>query len=60
MQLKGFTKTSLQSGESATVEFVLKPRDLSVWKNDGWELVNGATMISIGSSSRDIRLWTKL
>jgi beta-glucosidase len=57
-QLKGFEKVWLKPGESQTVSLALTPDTMSVWNETthGWKLVPGAYTISVGSSSRDIRL----
>ena len=59
--LKGFNKIQLQPGESSTVEFTLRDRDLSIWDTDvhDWKLVTGEFDIYIGTSSRDIKATTK-
>ena len=59
--LKGFNKIQLQPGESSTVEFTLRDRDLSIWDIDvhDWKLVTGEFDIYIGTSSRDIKATTK-
>ena len=57
-QLKGFTRTSiLAAGESTTVEYKLRPRDVSIWNTDlhDWQVINGEYTLSVGASSADIR-----
>lgn len=56
--LRGFAKLALEPGESAAVELPLTARDLSVWdvRNQRWTLDAGDYTVSIGASSRDIRL----
>lgn len=58
-QLRGFERTGLlQPGESTEVEFSLKRRDLSIWNvvEQSWELQQGKYKVSVGASSRDVRL----
>jgi beta-glucosidase len=57
-QLKGFEKVRLKPGESKTVSMALNRSTLSVWDESahGWKIVPGAYTVSVGSSSRDIRL----
>ena len=40
------------------VQFVLQPRDMSIWSTESyaWQLQRGEFTVSIGASSRDIRL----
>jgi len=61
-ELKGFTKISLMPGETKTVTFTLNKRSFAYYEpriND-WFVETGAFTISIGASSRDIRLTTSL
>lgn len=56
-QLRGFEKVNLAPNESATVEFELKRRDLSVWDVNAqkWRLtLNTDYALFVGSSSRDL------
>ncbi len=55
-ELKGFAKVALQPGETKTVEFTLKPRDLAYFDVPGhqWKANAGDYDVEIGSSSRDI------
>ena len=48
----------LVPGASETVTFILTERDLSYWSTraNGWLLEGGAFEISVGASSRDLRL----
>jgi beta-glucosidase len=57
-ELKGFTRTYLESGASREVGFTLTPRDLSYWSASRrkWMLEPGEFRIDLGASSRDIRL----
>ena len=62
-QLRGFEKVMIQPGESATVEFELRRRDMSVWdvQAQRWRLALGAEyQFYVGSSSRDLPLTTTL
>ncbi|CAE7379029.1 bglB, partial [Symbiodinium pilosum] len=58
-QLKGFAKTKLlDAGEDCSLALNLRPRDLSIWDTDkhSWRQIGGVFGVSVGSSSRDIRL----
>jgi beta-glucosidase len=57
-ELRGFTKIALEPGEARTVSFTLGARDLSYWstRDGGWVLEAGEFEISVGASSRDLRL----
>ncbi|KAH8649701.1 beta-D-glucoside glucohydrolase [Tricladium varicosporioides] len=57
-QLRGFSKVMLKAGESATVTFALRRKDLSFWDVVGqkWVLPTGKFGVWVGSSSRDLRL----
>eukprot|EP00408_Alexandrium_pacificum_P025886 CAMPEP_0171202986 /NCGR_PEP_ID=MMETSP0790-20130122/25287_1 /TAXON_ID=2925 /ORGANISM="Alexandrium catenella, Strain OF101" /LENGTH=706 /DNA_ID=CAMNT_0011668431 /DNA_START=58 /DNA_END=2178 /DNA_ORIENTATION=+ len=58
-QLKGFQKTkTLQPGESVKVQMALRARDTSIWDTaqHKWASVPGTFGLSVGASSRDIRL----
>ncbi|KAG4435600.1 hypothetical protein IFR05_008909 [Cadophora sp. M221] len=58
-QLRGFEKVMLQPGESATVEFELNRKDLSVWDvaAQRWRLTLGTDYtIFVGNSSRALAL----
>ena len=48
----------LASGQSTTVTMTLSRLDFSVWDvvSQSWQIPKGATGISIGASSRDLRL----
>ncbi|KAI0774767.1 beta-glucosidase [Trametes elegans] len=56
--LKGFDAVLLQPGESKTVTIPLSRYDFSVWDvgTQRWELARGENGISVGASSRDLRL----
>lgn len=61
-ELKGFRKVALEPGASATVTFRLEARDLSFWsvRESGWVLEPGTYRVSVGASSRDLRLTASL
>lgn len=61
-ELKGFSKVALQPGETKTVQFAIKPRDLAYFDVPGhqWKADAGGYEIEIGASSRDIRLKAEL
>jgi beta-glucosidase len=62
-QLKGFEKTKvLGSGEVAKVVKALRPRDFSIWDvtQHAWKVVPGEYRLSVGTSSRDLRLHTTI
>ncbi|GAA5879255.1 hypothetical protein JCM16303_003139 [Sporobolomyces ruberrimus] len=56
--LRGFEKPYLQPGESQTVTFELRNKDLSVWDvvKQGWMLPQGEFKVSVGTSSRKLPL----
>ncbi|KDR85197.1 hypothetical protein GALMADRAFT_218281 [Galerina marginata CBS 339.88] len=56
--LKGFDSIFLTPGQTTTVTMQLSRFDLSFWNvvNQQWQIPSGQTGISIGASSRDIRL----
>jgi beta-glucosidase len=57
-QLRGFDKPLLQPNQSATVQFQLTRRDLSIWDvvAQKWNLQQGTYQVYVGSSSRIIPL----
>ena len=57
-QLRGFEKLPLAAGESAETTFELRRRDLSVWDvaSQEWAVPTGDFNITVGASSRDLRL----
>lgn len=57
-QLRGFEKTLITAGETATVQFALTRRDLSVWDVGAqkWLLQSGNYQVYVGRSSRDLPL----
>lgn len=56
--LRGFEKQRIQPGESASVSFPLRRRDLSVWdtKLQQWRLPSGPFELHVGKSVLDIQL----
>ncbi|KAF8346638.1 glycoside hydrolase family 3 protein [Amanita rubescens] len=56
--LKGFTDVVLASGETKPVTIQLSRYDLSIWDTvaQGWRRPEGKIGLSVGASSRDIRL----
>ncbi|KAF8305963.1 beta-glucosidase [Clavulina sp. PMI_390] len=56
--LRGFQRTWLEPGESATVSHNLTRWDLSVWNTvqQGWSRPKGTIGVRVGASSRDFRL----
>ncbi|WP_323747358.1 glycoside hydrolase family 3 C-terminal domain-containing protein [Catenulispora rubra] len=59
-ELKAFTKVELSSGSSTQLEFELGARDLSFYSplHRSWVLEGGEFEVSVGASSRDLRLTT--
>ncbi|MCE5256146.1 MAG: glycoside hydrolase family 3 C-terminal domain-containing protein, partial [Spirochaetaceae bacterium] len=57
-ELKGFCKVTLKPGEKTTVEFELSKRAFAFWseEHEEWVVETGDFVISVGASSRDIRL----
>jgi len=57
-ELKGFTRVELKPGEKRAVSFTLAKRDFSYYDvaAKSWVMVPGKFQVSIGSSSRDLRL----
>jgi beta-glucosidase len=57
-QLRGFAKLKLEPGKSGTVTFNLRRRDLSYWDTgrQQWVVPSGSFGVSVGASSRDVRL----
>lgn len=57
-ELVGFSKVQLASGESARVQVPIDRRDLAYWDmpRGRWVVESGLYDLSIGSSSRDLRL----
>ena len=57
-QLRGFAKLNLTPGQSGTATFNIRRRDISYWDtaSQKWVVPSGSFGISVGASSRDIRL----
>lgn len=57
-ELKGFAKVFCEPGETKTVTFVLEKRSFAYYNTqiNDWHVTSGNYRISIGASSRDIRL----
>jgi beta-glucosidase len=60
--LRGFDKIRLAPGQSKPFRMELMRRDLSFWnvQNQEWQIPSGEITISVGFSSRDLRLHHKL
>merc|ERR1712060_704119 len=61
--LRGFVRTSdLQPGASEVMTFPLVARDLQIYctETNGWRTPNGHYNVSIGASSRDLKLSSSL
>ena len=56
--LRGFSKVQLDAGATREVSLSLAPRDFSVWDATAhaWAVQRGTFGVSVGASSRDIRL----
>ena len=56
--LKGFDAVWLNPGESKTVTLSLSRYDFSYWDvvSQSWQIARGTTGISVGASSRDLKL----
>jgi beta-glucosidase len=57
-ELKGFKKIKIEAGNSVTVHLDLTKQDFSFWdpKTKNWFAEKGKFVISVGSSSKDIKL----
>src|SRR5579875_1035655 len=60
-ELKGFRKVKLAPGETTTVRFTVRPRNLAYYDEHqaAWVVTPGRHRLYIGSSSRDIRAQTE-
>ena len=58
LNLKGFDAVYLAPGESKTVTFDLSRYDFSYWDviSQSWQIAKGTTGLSVGASSRNIKL----
>jgi beta-glucosidase len=54
-QLRGFKKVTLQPGESKTVSFELRKKDVSYWdvRSQAWLVVEGTFKARVAGSSRE-------
>lgn len=55
IQLQGFTRVSLQPGESKTVTFAVSPQQCGFYADCQWNVAPGKYTVKIGASSMDIR-----
>jgi beta-glucosidase len=46
----------LKAGERKLVTLHVAPRQLEYWSQDGWKTAPGPRTVSVGASSRDLRL----
>jgi beta-glucosidase len=55
-QLRGFTKVSLQAGETKTAVFEVTRRDVSYWDvgKQEWKVKGGSYRVEVGASSRNV------
>jgi beta-glucosidase len=61
MQLRGFTRVTLQPGETREVAFTLSAKQFALWSQAGeWLIEPGAIELMIGSASDDIRVRTAI
>ena len=63
IQLQGFTRVTLQPGESKTVKMKLNTEQFGYYTHEGqrqWNIAPGNYMIKVGASSTDIRLQQKV
>ncbi|GAA6027447.1 hypothetical protein JCM8097_007868 [Rhodosporidiobolus ruineniae] len=60
--LRGFEKPFLQPGKSKTVAFELRNKDLAYYSTDhgAWVVPEGEFVVSVGSSSRKLKLTGKI
>lgn len=58
-ELKHFQRVLLRAGEKKTVHFVLEMRGFAIWQ-DGWTVPEGEYEISVGPSSRELPLKTRM
>lgn len=61
-ELKGFAKVFLKAGEEASVSIPFDDKTFRVWNRmtERWEIEGGTYQISVGSSCRDLRLFTSV
>lgn len=60
--LVGFDRVHLKAGEAKTVTLAVAPRQLQYWstKDGKWMMAAGKRVVSVGSSSRDLRASTSI
>ena len=51
LQLKGFTRVTLQPGAATTVSFPVTLHDLAYWNNNAWTTALGSYRIAVGDTS---------
>jgi beta-glucosidase len=54
--LRGFRRVQLNPGQTTHVSLSLDARSFQTWANGGFSTTSGTHTVSVGSSSRDIRL----
>jgi beta-glucosidase len=54
--LRGFSRVTLDPGQTKHVTATLDARSFQYWNNGGWTTASGTDQIFVGASSRDIRL----
>ena len=56
--LVGFDRVHIKAGESKTITLEVAPRQLQYWstKEGKWVRASGERIVSVGASSRDLRL----
>jgi beta-glucosidase len=57
-ELKGFSRVTLNAGETKTITMKLKPRDFAFWDviSNNWKVESGEFDLLVGSSSRNIKV----
>ena len=57
-ELKGFSRVSIEPGETKTIVMKLKERDFAFWDivSNNWKVEPGEFELLVGSNSRDIKL----
>ncbi|MBW8487346.1 beta-glucosidase [Actinomadura parmotrematis] len=60
LQLKGFDRTTLEPGQTATVTVRLDARAFAVWKNGAWTTAPGCYRVHVGDSSANLPLTAPL
>jgi beta-glucosidase len=61
-RLVGWARVALRPGERRRVSVDVDPQRLAIWDADGddWDVVPGRYRVSVGASSRDLRLATEV